>query len=234
MKLVVLLKTASKPCSRQSMSVNSSRLKTGRPSMTVLSKRMRRPRLCGLGRDALPVPGDRPLVGGDDVHAEVEGGLDVAGRDRGVVLLHDGELDEHVGAGGGEQLVGRPRRLGQRRPLGRRCQHRGRRHSFARRAGCRAASPAPVTTTRRPCSSASARSCCASSAQKAARHVAEAEQAELDGARLGVHGQRTEVASPRTASRSRSSSSRVVYGHRPTRTRPPRSMRPRRSTRRTA
>ena len=43
MKLVVLLKTASKPRRRQSMSVNSSRLKTGRPSMTVLSKRMRRP-----------------------------------------------------------------------------------------------------------------------------------------------------------------------------------------------
>ncbi len=101
------------------------------------------PRLCGLGRDAPPVPGDRPLVGGDDVHPEVEGGLDVAGRDRGEVLLHDGELDEHVGAGGGEELGGRPRRLGQRRPLGRRRQHRGRLHSFRVRAGCRAASRRP-------------------------------------------------------------------------------------------
>jgi len=43
MKLVVLLKTASKPSRRQSTSVNSSRLKTGKPSITVLSKRMRRP-----------------------------------------------------------------------------------------------------------------------------------------------------------------------------------------------
>ncbi len=42
-KLLVALNTASKPSRRQSGSANSSRLNTGRPSITVLSKRMRRP-----------------------------------------------------------------------------------------------------------------------------------------------------------------------------------------------
>ena len=129
MKLVVALNTASKPSSRQSGSVNSSRLKTGRPSMTVLSKRMRRPVAAAAADTLRPVPGDRPLVGGDDVHAERNASRTwpvAAGwrRRPRTPLLHDGELDEDVGARGGEELGGRPRPPAAgpaRRPRG--CQH---------------------------------------------------------------------------------------------------------------
>ena len=52
--------------------------------MTVLSKRMRRPAAAAAADDLRPGPGDGPLVGGDDVHAQAERLEDVAGRRRPV------------------------------------------------------------------------------------------------------------------------------------------------------
>ena len=209
--------------------------------------------------DPAPVPGDGAFVGGDHVHAESEGGFHVAGGDGGEVILHHRELDEHVGAGGGHEVGGTARRLREARRdrAGRASavrdgagQHVSRLHALRRekasvaRAGGAHQHAQPVILGE-----------CALLAgeQRAefARHAAEAEQAEADGAQAGAapwsraaaraggrrlpgRHQRTDRERSPTASTSRSSSPAVLYGASPTRIRPPRCRSPSTSTSRIA
>ena len=106
--------------------------------MTVLSKRMRRPVAAAAAETSgqlqaigplLAVTTSMPRRNASRTWPVAAGAYDVdAGRDAGEVAHHR-ELDEDVGAGGGEELGGRPSRLRRGRPVADRGEHLRRRHA---------------------------------------------------------------------------------------------------------
>ena len=99
---------------------DSSRLNTGRPSITVLSKRMRRPAAAAAAATRRQFQAIGPLLAVTTSMPSAKACSMCPRGDRGVVLLHHGQLDEHVGGRGGQQFGRGARRVrrGRRRADG--------------------------------------------------------------------------------------------------------------------
>ncbi len=175
MKLVVALKTASKPRNAQSGSAYSRRLNTGRPSMTVLSKRMRRPAAEAAAATSGQFQAMGPLLAVTTsmprrnasrtwpVAAGVYDGAPAATPERSPITVSSTSTSAPEAArssGAGRAACG-----GAGPSATAASTSAGAMPAGSSRLPCRV--PAAVIRTRRPCRSASTRSWAASSSQRA-------------------------------------------------------------------
>ncbi len=236
-ELLVALNTASKPSSRQSGSVSSSRLKT---RQAVHHRALEADAAAGglaaaATRSQFQAIG--PLLAVSTSMPSAEGLQKMAGGDRREVVLDQGELDEHIGAGGAHELGRRLGRLRRGRRFADRFEDGGRREA-ARRQQAAVSGADRADEHAQPVSVGEHVLLLREQRAEGARDAAEADEAEPDGARpcrariRPAH--RTDRASAETAATSRSSSPWVVYGASPARMRPPRPASPSNSTSRAA